>query len=483
MAEKRASQIDRLFGRLTLLAALVAVALLLGALLGGVFDDAELATVDTRFDLRGETAPPTELLIVAIDEETFGELREQWPFPRSLHAKVVDRIAADGPAAIVYDVQFTEETVPEEDNDLIDAVAAAGSVVLATTEVAGDGSTGIFGGLPLSELGARAGSALFAPDPGGVVRKIAYEVEGLPTLAVAAAETATGRAVAARAGAEEWIDFHGKPGSIPTIPFWQAERQAEGFYADRIVVVGATALTLKDLHTTSTSSGEFMSGPELEAHAISTVLRNFPLRSSSRPVDIALLVALGLVPALLARRLPLRWLLPLVAGLTLAYLVAVQLAFNEGIVLPVLYPPVAFALATVAVVGLTATASRLERERARALFARFVPGNVVDEVLLQAGDDLRLGGVELDGTALFVDLRGFTPFVESHGPEDVLRVLNQYLETSSKAIHEHGGTVVSFQGDGVMGVFGAPLAQADHADRALDCARSLVTEGLPRFNR
>ena len=226
-----------------------------------------------------------------------------------------------------------------------------------------------------------------------------------------------------------------------------------------------------------------MSGPELEAHAISTVLRNFPLRSSSRPVDIALLVALGLVPALLARRLPLRWLLPLVAGLTLAYLVAVQLAFNEGIVLPVLYPLVAFALATVAVVGLTATASRLERERARALFARFVPGNVVDEVLLQAGDDLRLGGVELDGTALFVDLRGFTPFVESHGPEDVLRVLNQYLETSSKAIHEHGGTVVSFQGDGVMGVFGAPLAQADHADRALDCARSLVTEGLPRFNR
>ena len=193
VAEKRASQIDRLFGRLTLLAALVAVALLLGALLGGVFDDAELATVDTRFDLRGETAPPTELLIVAIDEETFGELREQWPFPRSLHAKVVDRIAADGPAAIVYDVQFTEETVPEEDNDLIDAVAAAGSVVLATTEVADDGSTGIFGGLPLSELGARAGSALFAPDPGGVVRKIAYEVEGLPTLAVAATETATGR--------------------------------------------------------------------------------------------------------------------------------------------------------------------------------------------------------------------------------------------------------------------------------------------------
>ena len=476
------SAIERLFGRLTLLATLAAVALVLGGRLGGVFADAELATLDTRFDLRGATSPPAELLIVAIDTATFNDLGLQWPFPRSVHARVIDRIAEDGPAAIVYDVQFTEETVPDEDNELIDAVAAAGSVVLATTEVADDGGTGIFGGLPLEELGARAGSALFAPDPGGIVRKITYEVEGLETLALAAAETAAGRSLADEARSEHWIDFHGKPGSIPTISFSVAREQASGFYADRIVVVGATAVTLKDLHTTSTTSGEFMSGPELEAHAISTVLRGFPLRSSSRPVDIALLVALGLLPALLARRLALRWLVPLVAGLTLSYLIAVQLAFNEGVVLPVLYPLVAFALSTVAVVGMTSTAARLERERARALFARFVPSDVVDDVLLQAGDDLRLGGVELDGTALFVDLRAFTPFVETHGPEDVLRVLNQYLETSSNAIHEQGGTVVSFQGDGVMGVFGAPLAQADHAERALACARSLVSEGLPRFN-
>ncbi len=477
------SSITRLFGRLTLLAALVAVALMLGAQFGGVFEDAELATVDTRFDLRGSTEPPAELVVVAVDAATF-DLGLQWPFPRGVHAELINEISQDRPAVIVYDVQFTERTVDEEDNRLIEAVANVGSVVLATTEVADDGSTGIFGGLDLAELGARAGSALFAPDPGGVVRKLTLEVEGLSALAVAAAETATGRHVPRTGAAEEWIDFHGSPGSIPTISFSAAlkEEPPDGFYADKIVIVGASAPSLKDLHTTSTTSGEFMSGPELEAHAISTVLRGFPLRSSPSAVDIALLVALGFVPALIARRLRIRWLIPSVALLCAAYLIAVQLAFNEGVSLPVLYPLVAFALSTVAVVGLTATASRLERERARALFARFVPGDVVDDVLLKAGDDLRLGGVELDGTALFVDLRGFTGFVDDHGPEDVLRVLNEYLETVSGALHEHGGTVVSFQGDGVMGVFGAPLEQPDHASRALACARSLVLEGLPRFN-
>jgi len=477
------SAIERIFRTLTLAAALIAVALLLGARFGGVLDEAELATVDTRFDLRGQTTPPAELLIVAIDDQTFVELDLQWPFPRREHARLIDRIAADGPAVIVYDVQFTEPTDPFDDNKLINAVAEAGSVVLATTEVDEEGRTGIFGGLPLAELGARGGSALFASDPGGVVRKISYDVERLPTIAVAAVETATGRAVPRDGSGEEWIDFHGSPGSVPTISFSEALESSEaGLFSDRIVVVGASAPTLKDLHTTSTSSGEFMSGPELEAHAISTVLRDFPLRSSPRAVDIALLIVLGLLPALLARGLALRWLVPAVVLLILAYLIAVQLAFNSGVVLPVLYPLVALALATVGVVGVTATAARLERERARAAFARFVPADVVDEVLLEADGDLRLGGVELDGTALFVDLRAFTPFVETHGPEDVLRVLNQYLETASNAIHAHGGTVVSFQGDGVMGVFGAPLAQSDHADRAVACARSLVSEGLPTFN-
>ena len=469
--------INRLFSRLSLGLAVLGLALVLAARFGGVFDAAELASVDARFELRGETAPPSSLLVVGIDDATFTELRLRWPFPRSVHADVIKHIAADGAAAIVYDIQFSEETTPEEDNELILAVADAGNVVLAATEVAEDGSTNVFGGLPLEEIDARAGSALFSRDR-GVIRKVAHEIEGLPTLAVAAVETATGGSLAARG--EQWIDFHGGAGSIETISFSQVAQQPADFFAGRIVVIGASAPTLQDLHATSTA--EVMSGPELEAHAISSLLRGSPLTSSPSAVDVALIVVLGLLPALVARRLSLRVVVGLATVLALAYLVASQLSFNEGIVLPILSPLIALALSTIAVVGTSATASRLEREQARSLFARFVPENVVDEVLEQAGADLRLGGVELDGTALFVDLRAFTQFVERHGPEIVLRVLNRYLETASNAVHAHGGTVVAFQGDGVMAVFGAPLAQDDHAERALACARSLVHEGLPAFN-
>ena len=61
-------------------------------------------------------------------------------------------------------------------------------------------------------------------------------------------------------------------------------------------------------------------------------------------------------------------------------------------------------------------------------------------------------------------------------------MLNRYLEAVSAAVFAHGGTVVSYQGDGVMAVFGAPLPQADHALRALAAAREILDEALPRFN-
>ena len=52
----------------------------------------------------------------------------------------------------------------------------------------------------------------------------------------------------------------------------------------------------------------------------------------------------------------------------------------------------------------------------------------------------------------------------------------------SEAILDHGGTLVAYMGDGIFAVFGAPIEQADHADRALTTAREMLNERLPRFN-
>ena len=118
----------------------------------------------------------------------------------------------------------------------------------------------------------------------------------------------------------------------------------------------------------------------------------------------------------------------------------------------------------------------------RDVFARFVPAGVVDEVLASADENLRLGGVERDCTVLFSDLRGFTSFSETQPAARVIEVVNYYLNEMTEAILAAGGTLIAYMGDGIMAVFGAPLEQDDHADRAVAAAREMIGPRLERFN-
>jgi len=86
-------------------------------------------------------------------------------------------------------------------------------------------------------------------------------------------------------------------------------------------------------------------------------------------------------------------------------------------------------------------------------------------------------------TVLFSDIRGFTTFSETRPPEEVLEILNRYHEEMTEAVMGHGGTLISFIGDGIMAVFGTPIEQRDHADRALAAALEMLSDRLPRFNQ
>jgi adenylate cyclase len=90
--------------------------------------------------------------------------------------------------------------------------------------------------------------------------------------------------------------------------------------------------------------------------------------------------------------------------------------------------------------------------------------------------------VRLVGTALFTDLRGFTAFAEATPPDQVIDVLNRFFGEMSDAVLDNGGTLVTYLGDGLLAVFGAPVESHDHADRALRAAREMLRERLPRFN-
>jgi adenylate cyclase len=466
--------------------ALVLTGFVLAAYTAEVLEDSELDTVDARFAVRGELDPPEDIVIVGIGDRSFNELNEQWPFPRTLHAEAITNLKRDGARVIAYDVQFTEQSNPADDQALADAIARAGNVVLATTIVDDRGRTNVFGGDDvLRELRTRAGHAGYATDSGRVVRRMARVLEKLETFPVAVVERATGRPVTADAFPADpaWIDFHGKA-TVRRIPFYRVVRGdfPPGTFEDKIVAVGATAPALHDVHPTSVSGEEFMYGVEIVANSISTLLRDFPLTESPGWVTVALILLFGAVGPLIAMRFgPLRAAL---IGFALAglYFVFVQLVFNAGVIVGFLYPEASLALGVVGALGVALVLDAFERERVRDLFSRFVPEPVVDDVLDHVDEDLRLGGERELVTVLFSDVRGFTTFSETREPEDVIEVLNRYLTTMTDVILRHGGTLVSFMGDGIMAVFGAPIEMDDHADRAYAAAREMAGPALDEFN-
>ena len=464
--------------------ALVLTGVVLAAYGIGVLDQPERDTLDTRFEVRGSQGAPEDVVVVAIDDVTFNELGVRWPFPRSLHAEAIDRLREDGARVIAYDIQFTEQTTPKEDNALINAVDGTDRVVLATTEVDDRGGTNVFGGDEvLREIGARAGSSNFVNDDDGVIRRMPYAVRGLESFARVAADEFRGRPESRKPGSE-YIDYAGRPGTVDTVSFSRLVegRVPPGTFKDRIVVVGATASSLQDVHATPVGQGRVMAGPEIQANSITTALADFPLQPAPGALNVALIVLLGLVGPGVALSLgPLRAAIVgvLVAGL---FAVGVQIAFNNGLIVSLLYPLASLLIGVVGALAMGLVIDAFERERVRDVFSRFVPEPVVDEVLENVDEDLRLGGQRELVTVLFSDVRGFTTFSESREPEVVIEILNRYLTSMTDVILAHGGTLVTFMGDGIMAVFGAPIAIDDHADRALAAAREMAGPRLDEFN-
>ncbi|MCW3023614.1 MAG: hypothetical protein JWR30_2936 [Conexibacter sp.] len=353
--------------RAVLLAGLLAAAC--GATLwathvGSALED---TTVALRFRLR-PAHPPKDLVVVGIDAATFSDYagRHRWPYPRSWHADVLDELRRLGARTVVYDVQFTERTTDTEDVALFDALGRFPGTILATTETDAHGHTNVLGGdANLATVHARAAMATFPIMAGGAIARVESRRDGVPTVAVAAAE-ALGQRVdrAAFESGGAWIDFRGPPGTIPTYHFSDVRehRLPASAVRGKTVVVGMTAPTEQDVHPTPTIGDELMSGPEVQANALWTVMHGLPLRTAPSWAAILAVLALALAPAAAALRL--RTLsvvtVPVVAA---AYAGVAYVAFLHGWMLPVFAPLAGLALSTVGTVASSYLTERRERRR------------------------------------------------------------------------------------------------------------------------
>ncbi|QLC22285.1 EAL domain-containing protein [Parasphingopyxis sp. CP4] len=237
----------RLFGYhgLVLAAALVAA---FSALTPGATDSAELALDTVRDSIRSQPASGT-IAIVEIDAQSLAEI-DSWPWPRGVHGQLVDQLNAAGAEMIAFDIDFSSQSDPEEDQEFADALGRSDALVMlpAFRQVAGSGNSDTVYSEPIAILRDNAFLAAvnIQADQSGMVRRalVGVETNGLPRPSIASMLSNT----QGFAHSDFPIDFAIDPNTIPRISYADivAGRADPDAINGMTLLVGATAIEMGD---------------------------------------------------------------------------------------------------------------------------------------------------------------------------------------------------------------------------------------------
>lgn len=476
----------------------------------------ELVVYDTWFGLRGREAPDPRIVLVEIDDSSIQEIGP-FPWPRTTHAALMEKLAA---ARVVgWDLLLDAPSDPDEDAALARAISGAGPrVVLASTFTFSQENGEWMQQLqqPLGTFAAASHSTGFINTPtdiDNVVRGVIpadLNTFGRPypsfSLAVTLAYlgldvddlTLGPEGLAAGSLRVPWkgagrvlVDFAGPGRTFPIYRYADvlAGRVDPAVFRDKIVLIGPTSPLFHDEYNNPFTRGNLVLGGalpspglELHANAISSFLSGRYFYSTGTLPNLLVLLLAGAGTALTTRRL--RPWLGLVAALGMAGGLAgatYWLWLSAGLWINFFAPLLTIALTFSLVTLNNFVEAELNRRRVQELFGRYVPPEVVNE-LVQHPEMVPLGGQRQEVTVLFSDIRGFTAFSEGQAPEAVVARLNEYFAAMTEVIFHHGGTLDKYLGDGLMALFGAPIPTADHARQALAAAREMLAR-LEELNR
>jgi adenylate cyclase len=174
------------------------------------------------------------------------------------------------------------------------------------------------------------------------------------------------------------------------------------------------------------------------------------------------------------------WAALLTVFLGITYLFIAIISFDSGILVNMLYPPLAIVGTFVGVNVYNVTAEQSEKKEITRTFGRYVSPSVVNKILTASEEDeLKLGGEEHEITVMFADARSFTSISEELPPEELLRVMNIYLSAIINTVLKYNGLINKFGGDSVMAIWNVPLACSGHellATRAAISAQRAIGE-------
>ena len=438
--------------------------------------------------------------IIAIDDEAIAEYGPFGTWDRSVFADTIEALG-DYPSVVGFDIMFFSEMTEEGDALLREKALEKGNVVFASridfdTVVEKDENGKQYINrfhvnnlnLPFSGEEVATGFVNVSQDEDGVVRRIIPTYTNENTN-----ETYTGFSYLiyqmycknkgiiptnpkTDSNNAMWIYYAGKPGDyevISLVDLLNSKVDAR-IFTDCIVLVGAYTNGLQDQFSVP-NSGVEMFGVEINANIIQGYLDGaFPV-----PADrIIISVIIGLIVFalfLIFSKLGLKWGTPLLILAEVATVIAGILLFTKGdIILPGVYLLLFIFLDYLFALIIKYFSEAIAKRKIASAFRKYVAPQVVDGIMKSGQYKIALGGENRDRAVLFVDIRGFTPLSESLEPEQVVEILNEYLNLTTNSIFKNGGTLDKFIGDATMAVFNAPFDLDAYELRALRTAKDIV---------
>lgn len=476
----------------------------------GTLERLEWLTQDLRFQLRLARTTAARIVIVEFGESTLQSEGSGRPLAYwgAVFASAIRSARRHGAGWIGLDVVQGLDAATETDPALAEANRALalalheGNVVLSN--IRGTGAEPINPALPLlfahPEQTENVGFIDALPDADGVIRQeLVYVRDGqrfAPSFAAVLALRTGGKSPADRAALEALAPPETTSAGAASVrvnfldeelsgerpfPRISLEDLAGGTLSAKerdwlrgaIVLIGPTYVGSND--EAHRVPGGLCSGVEIHAHALATLLDSRPLRRlPGLEAPLTLLSGLALTAAAVFLRFG--------AGLALASAIAALwgwaavLAFRSDMLLPVVGPWLAVALATGAHYGVRSMEEARRQRWLQNLFGRYVSRGILEH-LLRSPAHLELGGEEREVSVLFVDIRGFTAYSEGRRPAAVLQDLNAFFEVIVPVVDEHGGLLYKYTGDGLLAVFGAPQALPHHPQAAVDAAIEITRAG------
>ena len=452
-----------------------------------LLDTLELKTVDLRFRVRGVLLPRSPLVLVSIDQDSFDEIDPNWPWPRSIHAELIQRLGEGKPKLIGFDLLLPGSTeTSTADEQFARALGLVGNVILASeyTEVdtpIGKKHSMSLPAKPLRDQALGHGYVNLNTDRDGVVRRGLLQLEFQDRIYRNFAyeifhRLSNGSEVVHRLHEPILINYRGPARTYDTIPYYRVLRGEIpiDYFKDKVVLVGVSAPSLHDVFPTPFSPDQPTAGVEIQANLLETLLLGQTISSLSVPAHLLLFIALTGAALFTSLRPGPYVALAQTASVVIAYCVINFYLFAQH------YLSVPFAPSFLAMVGVYGgiTIDNYVREyqarlQLRAKFGQYVSSEVVDEIM-QDQNKLGLQGKRRHITVLFSDVRDFTKISEENDPETIVTLLSDYLGKVTKIVFDNGGTVDKFIGDAVMAIFGAPKSDGNDAERAVKTGAEML---------